>query len=119
MGVLCLIFVLVCDYSSPYGFAIILTRKRELVALLQLYSCCLVTFNFLWLFLTVPWVSLQCVIVVFPKHTHSFFWVTVQQTGRFWNFNRLGGLGCFSGLGSLPSISGLQGELLYVKWTDR
>ena len=26
-------------------------------------------FNFLWLFLTVPWVSMQCVIVVFPGHT--------------------------------------------------
>ena len=24
----------------------------------------------LWLFLTVPWVGLQCVIVVFPDHTH-------------------------------------------------
>ena len=24
----------------------------------------------LWLFLTVPWVGLQCVIVVFPDHNH-------------------------------------------------
>ena len=31
---------------------------------------CLVTVNVLWLFLTVPWVGLQCVIVVFPDHTH-------------------------------------------------
>ena len=31
---------------------------------------CLVTVNVLWLFLTVPWVGLQCVIVVFPDRTH-------------------------------------------------
>ena len=24
----------------------------------------------LWLFLTMPWVGLQCLIVVFPDHTH-------------------------------------------------
>ena len=27
------------------------------------------TVSVLWLFLTVPWVGLQCVIVVFPDHT--------------------------------------------------
>ena len=27
----------------------------------------------MWLFLTVPWVGLQCVIVVFPDHTHLHF----------------------------------------------
>ena len=37
-----------------FCFAIILTRKRKLVALLWLYSLCLVTVNVLWLFLTVP-----------------------------------------------------------------
>ena len=26
--------------------------------------------NVLWLFLTVPWVDRQCVIVLFPDHTH-------------------------------------------------
>ena len=30
----------------------------------------LVTVSVLWLFLTVPWVGLQCVIVVYPDHTH-------------------------------------------------
>ena len=33
---------------------------------------CLVTFGVSWLFLTVLWVGLQSVIVVFPDHTHSF-----------------------------------------------
>ena len=27
----------------------------------------------LWLFLVEPWVGLQCVIVVFPDHTHLLF----------------------------------------------
>ena len=54
-------YSLVCVLSS---FAIILTKKRELVALLLLSFRCLVTVNFLWLFLTVPWIGLQCVIVV-------------------------------------------------------
>ena len=61
---------LVCDHSS---FTIILKRKRKLVhlvALLLLSYRCIVTINVLWLFLTVPCVGLQCVIVVFPDHTH-------------------------------------------------
>ena len=67
VGVLCLYlfcYALLCVHSS---FAIILKRKRKLVALS--YRC-IVTINVLWLFLTVPWVDLQCVIVVFPDHTH-------------------------------------------------
>ena len=31
------------------------------------------TFGVLWLFLTVLWVGLQCVIVVFPDHTQLLF----------------------------------------------
>ena len=53
------------------SFAIILMGKRELVALLSLSSWCLVIF--VWLFLEVPWVCLQFVIVVFPNHTHFLF----------------------------------------------
>ena len=52
-----------------FSFAIILKRKRKLVALLLLSYRCIVTINVLCLFLTVPWVGLQCVIVVFPDHT--------------------------------------------------
>ena len=52
------------------SFAIILKRKRRLVALLVLSYRCIVTINVLWLFLTVPWVGLQYVIVIFPDHTH-------------------------------------------------
>ena len=39
-------------------------------ALLLLSYRCIVTINALWLFLTAPWVGLQCVIVVFPDTTH-------------------------------------------------
>ena len=70
VGVLCFSFMchaLLCVLSS---FSIILKRKRELVDLLLLSYGCLVTVNVLWLFLSVPWVGLQCVIVVFPDHTH-------------------------------------------------
>ena len=49
------------------SFAIILMGKRELVALLSLSSWCLVVI--VWLFIRVPWVCLQFVIVVFPDHT--------------------------------------------------
>ena len=53
------------------SFAIILVGKRELVILLSLSSWCLV--SVVWLFLAVPWVCLQFVIVVFPDHTHLLF----------------------------------------------
>ena len=67
----------VIDYFitlSPSTFAIIWMLKRRLVALLSLSSWCLVTVSVLWLFLTLPTVSLQFVIVVFPDHTHLLFY---------------------------------------------
>ena len=54
VGVLCLslfCYALFCVQSS---FAIILKRKRKLVAFLSLSYRCIVTINVLWLFLTVP-----------------------------------------------------------------
>ena len=53
------------------GIAIIFMGKRELVALLNLPSWCLVMVE--WLFLAVPWGRLRFVIVVFPDHTHLLF----------------------------------------------
>ena len=49
--------------------AIILIGKRELIALLSLFSWCLVIV--VWLFLAVSWVCLQ--FVIFPDHTHLIF----------------------------------------------
>ena len=53
------------------SIAIILMGKRELIALLDLSSWCLVMVE--RLFLAVPRSCLQFVIVVFPDHTHLLF----------------------------------------------
>ena len=58
------------------SIAIILMEKRELVALLNLSSWCLVMEL---LFLAVPWVCLRFMIVVFPDHTHLLFLFTVES----------------------------------------
>ena len=54
-----------------YSIAIILMGKRELIALLNLSSWCLVMVE--RLFLAVPRGCLRFVIVVFPDHTHLLF----------------------------------------------
>ena len=41
--------------------------------IVQISYKCIVTINVLWLFLTVKWVGLQCVIVIFPDYTHLLF----------------------------------------------
>ena len=69
VGVLCWSLFCYALLCNPSSFAIILKRKRKLVALLLLSFGCLVTVKVLWLFLTVPWVSLQFVSVVFLDHT--------------------------------------------------
>ena len=53
--------------------------KRELVALLCLSSWCLAIV--VWLFLAVPWVCQQFVIVVFSDHTHLLFFMGYLKTG--------------------------------------
>ena len=53
------------------SIAFILKVKRELVALLNLSSWCLVMVE--WLFLAVPRGCLWFLIVVFPDHTHLLF----------------------------------------------
>ena len=59
---------LLYDHSS---IAIILMGKRELIALLNLSSWCLVMVE--RLFLAVPRGCLQFVIVVLPDYTHLLF----------------------------------------------
>ena len=65
---------LLCVHSS---IAINLMGKRELVALLDLSSWCLVMVG--RLFLAVPWGCLRFVIVVFPYHTHLLFLASVSM----------------------------------------
>ena len=67
MGV-CNCSMLLYVHSS---IAIILMGKRELIALLNVSSWCLVMVE--GLFLAVPRGYLQFVIVVFPDHTHLLF----------------------------------------------
>ena len=66
------------------SIAIILMEKRELVALLNLSSWCLVMVE--RLFLAVPGGCLQFVIVVFPDHTHLLLFVCCERyfIGLYW-----------------------------------
>ena len=66
---ICSMFCCTLLYAHS-SFAIILMGKIELVTLLSLSSWCLVFV--VWLFLAVPWVCLQVVIVVFPDHTYTY-----------------------------------------------
>ena len=56
-------------------------EERELDALLYLFYWCLVIV--VWLFLTMPPVCLQFVIVVFPDHTHLLFLKRHMSEYRF------------------------------------
>ena len=56
--------------------------KRELVALLDLSSWCLVMVE--RFFLAVPWGCLRFVIVVFPDHTHLPFFVASRP--KLWHY---------------------------------
>ena len=71
----------ICKLSSRHHVtkhAKDLMGKRELVALLNLSSWCLVTVE--QLFRAVPRSCLQFVIVVFPDHTHLLFLVILILT---------------------------------------
>ena len=70
VGVLCLSLFCYALLCVCFSFVIILKRKSKLVALLLLSYRCVVTVNVLWLFFKMPWVGLQCVIVVFADHTY-------------------------------------------------
>ena len=65
-------------YFVYLSFAIILKGKRQLVALLLVSYRFIVTLNVMWLFLTVPRIGLQCVIVAFPDHAHLLFHSAVK-----------------------------------------
>ena len=55
---------------SGFAYISLRKRKRELVILLKLSSCYLVTVSVLCLCFTVPWVCVQCTILVFVRHNH-------------------------------------------------
>ena len=67
-----------------FSIAVILMGKRELIALLNLSSWCLVMVE--RLFLTVPRGCLQFVIVVFPDHTHLLFFTITSSVVQWAKF---------------------------------
>ena len=71
--------VIVLFFDVRYFVSILVLQssrwERELVALLSLSSWCLVIV--VWLFLMMPLVCLQVVIVVFPDHTHLLFFMLI------------------------------------------
>ena len=78
MGVLIVVCFVVRYINVHSSFVIILLGKRELVvALLGLSPWYLMMV--VWLFVTVPWVCLPFVIVVFPDHTHLLFLMCEQS----------------------------------------
>ena len=79
VGVLCLSLFSYALLCVHFSFAKVLMSKRKQVTLLLLSYICIVTINVLWLFLTVPWVGLQYVIVVFPDHTPLSFEACISQ----------------------------------------
>ena len=77
MGV-CNFYMFCCTlFHVNSSIASILMGKRELVALLKLFSWCLAMVE--WLFLSVSWGCLRFVIVVFPDHTLLLFTVHVNE----------------------------------------
>ena len=58
-------------------FVIISLRKRELVALLELYSCCHCAVGTRCIFLAVLWDDQRYVNVVFPGHIHLLFAINI------------------------------------------
>ena len=67
-------FTFVSDHKTDFLMLYsVQLKKRELIALLNLSSWCLVMVE--RLFLAVPRGCLQFVIVVFPDHTHLLFFM--------------------------------------------
>ena len=81
VGVLCLLLFCNASIVVHSRFAVILKRKRKLVALLLLSYRCIVTLNVLWLFLAVLEVGLQGVVVVYSDYTHLLFAVFLSRSG--------------------------------------
>ena len=64
--------LLLCVHS---GVAVVLVGGGWLVALLGLFSWCLLVVG--WLFFAVPWGCLRFVVVMFPDHTHLLFLASI------------------------------------------
>ena len=83
-----LLYVTLC----PFYFCNIPDGEKKLVALLSLSSWRLVIV--VWLFLAVPWVCLQYMMVVFSDHTHLLF--LYSRLKSYINFSQLFGYALIS-----------------------
>ena len=77
VGVLCLVLVLLYITKCPFYFGNRINEEGIAVyftLVVFLMPCdCECSVSVLWLSLAVPRVGLQCVILVFPDHTHLHF----------------------------------------------
>ena len=85
MANLCLVFILWRSSNRvQLSFAIILLKKKELVALPNYVLALMCIVSVLCLFLMVQWVGLWCVIVAFPGHTHLVFINSQNKTVNYY-----------------------------------
>ena len=54
----------------PFQFCNHLDEEERAGCFVLIVFLVIITVNIMWLFLTMPWVGLQCVILAFPDHTH-------------------------------------------------
>ena len=73
-------FMLFCNHLEE-------EEKTSCLAIIVLHMHCYNKY-FLWLFLVVPWVGLQCAIVVFLDHTHLLFDIFCNTALPFCHINR-------------------------------
>ena len=97
------------------SIAIILMGKRELIALLNLSSWCLVMVE--RLFLAVPWGGcLQFVIVVFTDHIHLLFFTLTQSQSVYNAYIELEGVNNPNALSQIkPPRTSTDPSLLYLE----
>ena len=76
-----------CKYlSSVSEFQLYKSVEGQFNHLVDTTGCLLIVE---WLFLAVPWVCLQFVIVVFPDHTHLLFFIQGSLRKNSKTFQRL------------------------------
>ena len=79
-----MVFVLGFITLSPFYFCNHLDKEEKTSCFAFIVFRMFCYFNRLWLFLTVPLVGLQCVIVVFPDHTHLLSESVASLTSTFY-----------------------------------
>ena len=96
------------------SIAIILMGKRELIALLNLSSWCLVMVE--RLLFAVPRGCLQFVIVVFPDHIHLLFFTLTQSQSVYNAYIELEGVNSLDALSQIkPPRTSTYPSLLYLE----